>query len=170
MARHDRRPERRPARALLIAEAPARGRNRRALDGLAGDRLARYAGLDGREALLDAFDAWNLLGRWPGAEGKGSRWPADLARRSAARTPLSGVAVLLGGRVARAYGLERAPLGEWVALRSGAAARIPHPSGVCRTYNEAWARELAGAVLCQARDLASAWYELETLDPRRSSS
>jgi hypothetical protein len=148
-------PERRPGRALLVAEAPARGRNRAALDGSAGDRLARHAGLAGRAELLDAFDAWNLLARWPGGEGKGARWPLDLARRSAARHPLRGVAVLLGGRVARAYGLHGLEMWTWHALPRGAwVAVIAHPSGVVRTYNEECRRRAAGRVLWGADLLA----------------
>jgi hypothetical protein len=149
-------PERRPGRALLVAEAPCRGRNRTPLDGGAGDRLARHAGLADRSELLEAFDAWNLLGRWPGGAGKGSRWPAERARRAAARHPLRGVVVLLGGRVARAYGMHRLALWRFHELprARGLVAVIAHPSGVVRTYNEERHRMAAGRVLWCAERLA----------------
>lgn len=140
-------------RPVLIGEAPCRGKNRAPLDGPAGDRLARMAGMD-RAELLERFDAVNLLGRWPGAAGKGAAWPMAAARRAAVRKPLRGVVVLLGGRVAGAYGL--GGLGWWSWVRGGryAAAVIPHPSGVNQLYNSPEARRAAGAVLLGALRLA----------------
>lgn len=114
-------------RPLLIGEAPAPSRNAAALDGPAGERLARYAGMASRAELLAAFDARNVLGRWPGPAGKGSAWPAARARRAAARKPLRGVCVLLGGRVAAAYGLGGLGWGTSRAPGSSPAGCWPRP-------------------------------------------
>jgi uracil-DNA glycosylase len=145
---------RRPGAALLVGEAPARQRNRRALDGGSGDRLAAMAGMEDRAELLRAFDAVNLLGRWPGAKGKGTHWDPARARRAAARAPLRGVCVLLGSRVAHAYGLGDVGPFQLVKLPRALAVVVPHPSGVNRLYNEAENREQAGAALREARALA----------------
>jgi uracil-DNA glycosylase len=181
---------RRDGRALLVAEAPCRGARpgHRALDGPAGDRLGRYFGeavvaerraagdawplivYRDRDLLLERFDTVNLLGRWPGGEGKGAAWPRDAARRAARRLPLRGVVVLLGLRVLDAYRgrhpqLWGVPWGEWRELRAGhgpewdpsrwtTVAVLPHPSGIVRNYNDPAARELAGRTLLEAERLA----------------
>jgi uracil-DNA glycosylase len=137
-------------RPLLVGEAPARGGNRAPLDGSSGDRLARMAGMAGRVELLERFDAVNLLGRWPGPAGKGAAWPSGRAVRAAARRPLRGVAVLLGSRVARAYGLDAAGWWTWVRGERFVAVVVPHPSGVNQLYNSLEVREATGAALAQA--------------------
>lgn len=141
-------------RPTLVGEAPAPRRNRAALDGPAGDRLARHAGMADRDELLGSFDAVNLLGRWPGCAGKGSAWDAARARRAARRKPLRGVCVLLGGRVAAAYGLDGLGWGWWLRTPRALVCVVPHPSGVNRLYNDPPMRELAGRVLAEALALA----------------
>lgn len=145
---------RRDGAALLVGEAPARQRNRRALDGGSGDRLARMAGMEDRAELLRTFDAVNLLGRWPGAKGKGTSWDAARARRAAVRAPLRGVCVLLGARVAAAYGLADLGVFQWAKLPRALAVVVPHPSGINRAYNDEATRAAAGRALHEARALA----------------
>jgi hypothetical protein len=141
-------------RPVLVGEAPCRRRNRAALDGPAGDRLARMVGMN-RAELLERFDAVNLVGRWPGAQGKGAAWSWQGARRAAARRPLRGVVVLLGGRVARAYGLDGLGWWTWVRGPRYVAVVISHPSGVNQLYNSPVAREAAGRALRGALALAA---------------
>jgi hypothetical protein len=114
-----------------------------------------------REYVLDAFDTVNLLGRWPGEDGKGAAWDAERAARAARRLPLRGAVVLLGLRVRRAYearhpGLGTLGWGDWMRLPLGRAevTVIPHPSGIVRNYNDPAARALAGRVLREAEALA----------------
>lgn len=142
-------------RPVLVGEAPARGGNRAPLDGASGDRLARMAGMADRAELLERFDAVNLLGRWPGAAGKGAAWPSGQACRAAARKPLRGVAVLLGARVARAYGLGALGWWSWVRGERYVAVVIPHPSGINQLYNSPEVREAAGLALVGALRLAA---------------
>lgn len=163
-----RRVTRREGRALLVAEAPPRGARpgHRALDGMAGDRLGRYL-LDHearigsalpRDDLLARFDAVNLLGRWPGSNGKGASWDRAKGARAAKRLPLRGVVVLLGWRVASAYGRAipgNGALWSWRMTDGGAwVIMIPHPSGVNHTYNQPAARSLAARALREAEALA----------------
>jgi hypothetical protein len=124
-----------------------------------------------RAELLDAFEARNLLGRWPGAAGKGSAWDAARARRAASRKPLRGVVVLLGARVARAYDLDPLGWGHWLRLtRHAAVVAVPHPSGVNHLYNDPAARELAGRVLREALSLADSGAILPAVpDARRAA-
>lgn len=71
-------------------------------------------GLEGREELLEAVDAFNVLDRYPGSEGpKGDAFPISWARR----------------RARRLYPWEDHPEGFRVAV-------IPHPSGVNHWWNE----------------------------------
>lgn len=126
-------------RPLLVGEAPARTTvGARPFTGRTGARLARLAGVDD---LSDAFDAVNLLDRWPGPDsGNGSSFPPAAGRAAAARflerrrrRPV----VLAGRRVAAAFGLARQPYLEWTRLPNGApCAVLPHPSGVCRWWND----------------------------------
>ncbi len=155
-----RRLTRREGRALLVGESPCRGARPggRALDGPAGDRLASYLGaLPGyihcdRHALLEEFDTVNLLGRWPGSQGKGAAWSPTKARRAAGRLPLRGVVVLLGQRVANAYQLGGLCWAHWLHTPAGAwVTAIPHPSGVNRLYNDEAMRALVAEVLHGAR-------------------
>lgn len=96
----------------------------------------------------------NLFEDWPGSAGKGSRFPLPEARGRAAALLLSVRAgfefdgsdvaaarrvVLVGRRVASAFGLERRPFYEWLPLNEIAdlpAVIVPHPSGVSRVWND----------------------------------
>jgi hypothetical protein len=91
------------------------------------------------DAFLARFERVNLLPAFPGKAGKGDRFPRAAARQAAlALLPaLQGRrAVLLGGRVAAAFGLPRAPLLVWQPLAGGEVAVAPHPSGINRWWND----------------------------------
>jgi uracil-DNA glycosylase len=146
----------RPApRVLLIGQGPSRRRPRgaRAFDGPgAGAHLAKLAGVPQAE-LLRRVRAVNLLKTWRGKAGKGDRFPMAAARRAAAKLYSSklyheaDVVVFVGDAVARAFGVGRLkPCG----IYWGWAAKLPHPSGVNRWYNEQANRDLASRFL---RDL-----------------
>lgn len=97
-------------------------------------------GLEGREELLEAVDAFNVLDRYPGSEGpKGDAFPISWARRRARRLypRLRGRTVLLAGkRVATAFGIKSDYL-RWEDHPEGfRVAVIPHPSGVNHWWNE----------------------------------
>lgn len=104
-----------------------------------GHRLQLKLGLSMRE-YLRAFDRVNLC--------TGS-WSAPVARHLAAGLMADGRHrdfVLLGARVAKAFGLEFRPFtrelrgGQWFVL-------LPHPSGRSRGWNPVDAGELARALL-----------------------
>lgn len=144
-------------RALILGEAPHPPITGPALSGRVGDRLARLCGLRDYEELRGVFDVANLLDAPVGVRsGKGDAFPAQLAQRRAREFPLQGVVVLLGRRVARAYGLADAPWGEWQSIHPNRAVAcvVPHPSGVNHVMNDPAMRRLVGRVLRQARVLA----------------
>lgn len=136
-------------RPTIVGEAPGR-KPGAPLVGTCGRRLAEWAGLEGVRELSTLFELTNLMRTWPGAQGKGSAWPKDEARRAARRHPLRGVCVLLGLRVAAAYDLDDLGYATWLRGRRYAACVVPHPSGINRLYNEAEWRERTGAVLEEA--------------------
>lgn len=135
-------------RPLIVGEAPSM-RTSRPFAGRSGERLADLAGVP-LEQLRSRFRLVNLLAYWPGpsASGKGSAFPLAEARSRAGETPLPPGSLLCGRRVAQAFGLGRAPFLEWVegdarGGRTNGAGRptarvavIPHPSGVCRWWND----------------------------------
>jgi hypothetical protein len=143
--------------ALLVGEAPNRaGQGRRANTTLTGGRIARLHPRAGGLART------NLLRAWPGPQGKGSAFPLDLARPAAsrllARTPAGVPLLLVGTRVAAAFGLARqdyeylewmtrsfvrSPKGcigvePWEAPRHAPreVAVLPHPSGIVLWWND----------------------------------
>lgn len=121
-------------RPIIIGEAPSRLHCPRGpLSGKSGQRLAALCELDLGE-FLALFERRNVLPAFPGPAGKGSAFPMAQARARAARMRLAfpaRPAVLLGGRVARAFCLDLPPL-SW----SGNVAVCPHPSGVSRWWND----------------------------------
>lgn len=132
-----------PERLVVVGEAPpARGTGSAgALDGDSGRRLARLAGAELGD-LLASCDRVNLL---PTAE-----WSAPAAREAAERLAprLHGRrALLLGARVAEAFGLAGAPQLEWLAHRGGLKAACPHPSGLNRAMNDPATRRAVGDLL-----------------------
>lgn len=118
------------------------------LSGRSGGRIEQLMG----SPLRDVFEPVNLLRRWPGkaAGGRGDAWPTAAARESAVRwlrrrrrrrdvRPV----VLLGDRVAAAFGLRGATVLRWTAAGLGdrlgmtVVAVVPHPSGINRWWNDA---------------------------------
>ena len=123
---------------MLIGQDPGRQGTGEPLSGKAGRRLAALCGLD-LDAYLARFQRVNLLPVFPGKAGKGDRFPLPPARE-AARALLPTLegrrVVLLGGRVAAAFGLHRAPLLVWMPIQGTWVAVAPHPSGVSRWWND----------------------------------
>lgn len=129
---------------VLVGEAPGP----RSLPGdppLAGEPARRLGLLMGPRA--GEVLALNLLPAWPGRQGRGSRLPAREAGEAArALLPRLGGrrVVALGRRVLRALGEPGlAPLA-WSASPPpplAALGHLPHPSGLCRWWNDpaAWA-------------------------------
>lgn len=135
---------------LLVGEAPARGtEGLPPFSGRSGAFLARVAGFD----VAARFECVNLLDRWPGPQGKGSAFPLAEARAAALELDVGGRTVILAGwRVAHAWP-DRAPRAYLVAVdgaHGGPLAVLPHPSGVCRWWNDAWRRDAARRFLARA--------------------
>lgn len=114
-------------------------------------------------ALYDVFETVNLIERYKDAEP----WSAPRARTRGrelmeAHAPL--IAVLLGRKVAAAWGLEGRVLGEWgPALVGGLPVPevvcLPHPSGLNRTLNDPEVRALLGRGLVEAMERARTYHE-----------
>lgn len=137
-------------RPLLVGEA-SNLPGGEVLRGASGRRLADLAGED-LDRFHELFECVNLLARWPGRSGgvKGHVFDPAAARRAAARLDLRGrTVVLLGKRVARAFGLADPPWLQPLRLGRGEAAAfvVPHPSGIVRWYNEAGNRRAVGRLL-----------------------
>lgn len=123
---------------LLIGQAPSResdGRSAFSTNGKSSSRLRRLIG----RPVLNAFDAVNLIDRWPGSASiKGDLFPIVDARKAArklmTRDP-HGVFVLVGKSVARAFGV-RLDYFRWVEMDGRLLVTIPHPSGVSRWWND----------------------------------
>lgn len=121
----------------IVGEAPGRNESGIALGRLdqSGSRLARAMGV---ADVRDVARVINLLGFWPGPSGKGSVAPRAAMREAAAALmpDLRGDVILLGRRVAAAFGIPGQPF-----LRTARYARcsltvVPHPSGVNYWWND----------------------------------
>lgn len=125
------------AKVIFVGEAPS-SRPGPPLGGAAGRRLALLAGLPEAE-LRRRCEFVNLLDRCPPlqANGKGRTFDssaAQAAARSLERALPGGRFVLLGARVARAFGIwhrDRLPISD-----SGRFLVLPHPSGIVIWYND----------------------------------
>ena len=135
-------------RTLIVAQAPSsKSDPAEPLSGQSGRRLADLAGLT-FEAFLERFERVNLLPVYPGRQGKGDAFPMAEAREHAHQILVSHFrggrrVVLLGRNVAAAFMgsmlADDFPQLTWVgsAINHGfVVARCPHPSGVCRWWNE----------------------------------
>ncbi len=124
---------------LIIGEAPSKNEpTPRPIEGRIGKRLAMYANMP-LQRFLDHFDRVNLLAiRQDTAEHgftfdvKAARVEADKLQREFKRGQ---VVILLGGRVAEAFGVHddyfvENPLG------LAKAYIVPHPSGINRWHND----------------------------------
>jgi len=131
---------------LVVGQAPAKASTSGALgvETLSGRRL--------RSVISEEFEAVNLLDEFPGKSGKGDAFPLDSARKAAAALLLARLrggerrfVLLLGGNVAKAFGVHRRPILEWFQADAGLLVAVfPHPSGVNRWWNDAGNRERAG--------------------------
>ena len=137
---------------LVVGEAPSR-LSLEPLGGRCGSLLEDLLG----PGAWAAADRVNLLGEWPGREGRGSAFPLALARASASalaeRFGRYRVVLLLGARVARAASLCPREL-EWCMVRGACVGRLPHPSGVNRWWNSEENRAAARAFAREASYLA----------------
>lgn len=155
-------------RIILVGRAPSRTSDpARPLAGSqSGRRLLSLSGLQGGQ-FWRAFEAVNLLDRWPGpAAGAGDRFPLAEARLAARelRRHLEGRRVLLlGPEVCTALGAEPPPLLVWrpgvPAVPASSWAVFPHPSGVSHFWNS------AADALDAARFLQDAAREVLGRDP-----
>lgn len=143
---------------MLIGQAPGPRSGTEPFDGLSGDRLARYMGLESRVELWEHFECHNLLRSYPGPAGeKGDVFPRTRARGAARRLleRLEGRVVLLAGKnVAQAFQV-RSDYLVWGDHPAGfSCVVIPHPSGVNHWWNDEANRRRfrrwAGAMLREA--------------------
>lgn len=128
--------------------------------GKAGILLSKLLGTT-QEEMLFRHEFVNLLDRWPGRSpsGKGDLFPAPEAERAALALRCSGrlegkMVIMLGRNVARAFCVGHVPFfqvrdtlreGSWTVLWKFCV--IPHPSGICRSYNSPEARAKASEFL-----------------------
>jgi uracil-DNA glycosylase len=122
-------------RPLIVGQAPSKD-SRFPLVGPSGDRLSRILG----RPIGEAADVANLLGWWPGGEGKDDEFPLAAATVAASHLLASDLQhrrlVLLGLQVARAFGVGCLAYFEWHRLGWHVVAAYPHPSGVSRWWND----------------------------------
>lgn len=100
--------------------------------------------IDPAEGLLRRFRTVNLFPEYR------ERWSVPAAREAAEALSLAPVTVLLGRRVATAFGLGRIRYFEWI-IRDGAELVVaPHPSGLSRLLNDPAVRITMGGTLREA--------------------
>jgi hypothetical protein len=87
---------------------------------------------------LDECHVVNLLSKYPGpAAGKGDLFPLHRARRAARVIDLATAPVVLVGlRVAEAFGVEHPRHFQRCEVRGRPAIVVPHPSGVSTWWND----------------------------------
>lgn len=124
---------------LLIGEAPSKNEvTPRPLEGRVGKRLAACCNMP-LEAYLEHFDRTNLLSVRQDTKEKGFEF--DLrAAKVAAEALVSGfkkgqIVVLLGGRVAEAFGIHDHYF-TWCQINEADVTIFPHPSSVSRWWND----------------------------------
>jgi chorismate mutase len=118
----------------IVGEAPGRNGSGAPLSSAVA-RWARLCGVPTSD--FDRLARVNLLLEWPGSAGKGSRFPVKQARARADEVAAAGgVLVLVGKRVAAAFGVRDPMLMEWFRRRGCWMAVVPHPSGVNLWYND----------------------------------
>ena len=125
---------------LLIGEAPSKNEYPPTpLEGRIGKRLAALAGLTFEE-FLERFDRVNLLDVRQDTREKGFEFDMASARKNAlaawARFKAGQTVILLGKRVADAFGLKTVPYFQGVTLSEARVYVMPHPSGVSRWWND----------------------------------
>jgi hypothetical protein len=118
--------------------------------GCAGDRLCRLVLQMEPDEYLARFERVNLCsGRWsaPAARRRADELTCHVNHRYSAL-------VLLGAKVADAFGLAFSPFNAVPSGRGCLAVMLPHPSGRCRLWREPGAYKLARTVLREAGVLA----------------
>ena len=125
---------------VLIGQAPGkRGLTKDGpLAGAVGRRIARLIGIS-EERYLSKVLRENVLDRFPGGGKNGDAFPAEAARLGAARLLAKYHGrrfVLLGRKTARAFGIGEVPWFEWREHGAVVIAVAPHPSGLCRFWND----------------------------------
>lgn len=130
---------------LIIGQAPGPNTDPAVpLGGRSGQRLAELCGLD-LDVFLRAFERVNLLESYPGkaGNGKGDAFPIGSAREKAIDILLryelhERMTIMLGDNVCRTFGLAFAMPCYFYRSKvmDAAVAFCPHPSGICRWWNE----------------------------------
>lgn len=106
-------------------------------DGCAGHRLCTLVLGMHRRAYLDTFERVNLC------DGK---WSMPSARKRAQELWVKPVKyILFGSKVARAWEVD--PWEPFTVIDGGTTLLLPHPSGLCRLWNEPGAFERARAAV-----------------------
>lgn len=125
---------------LIVGEAPSKNEDpERPIEGRIGLRLATCAGLTLPEFLAH-FDRVNLLHVRQDTAAHGFPFDLGLATQAAAaiRRMFTNemVVLLLGKRVAAAFGLSHADYFLQLSLNGPDIRVIPHPSGINRWWND----------------------------------
>lgn len=138
-------------RAMLVGQAPSRDTDGRPpFTGRSGRRLAELAGVT-YEDLPRVFELRNVFDRWPGRDGRGDAFPAREARRRASGMVIDCERVVfVGVATARAFGVIGAEPASWFSWRGVVAAVVPHPSGICRWWNDPRNVDAARRLLLEA--------------------
>lgn len=138
-------------RLVLVGEAPAGSGSEAtpALEGLVGRRLAQMMGVD-YAAYIANTTRRNLFE----TPDEGKFWYTTIARHRAIRLAgdfLDGDwVILLGAKVAAAFSAADLPLYRWTSWQRYQVARVPHPSGRNRMYNDPAEVERASRFLAEA--------------------
>lgn len=165
-----------PAAAIVVGESPV-GRSVGSSPllpwppGSIGDRLRTAIGL-GRDTYLAMVRRANLIDHRTGV-----RWPSEEAKRAARL--LCGLAVqqdlpviLVGPRVAEAFGVSDRPLFSWDLIPGGPiVVRIPPATGAGRTVNDNELRGLTARVFSEAfrRRIRNLGADKRVSEPRTAS-
>lgn len=124
-------------KVLVIGEAPSKWMTENGITEplpLASRDLSQLAGLSWPDEWNEKFECINVLDQWPGRSpnGKNDLWPVDLARRAALTLvpKMQGLqsVVLLGHRVADAFGLRDSEFFAWQPIHGTRVTVTPHPS------------------------------------------
>lgn len=126
---------------ILLGEAP--GNDDEPPNGRSWTRLAELAGVqDVRQLGRPA----NLAGYWPDYDTKKRGIPPGRLKRLAQEYPLKGRVLLLGRRVATAFGV-KGPYMRWVEIAKARVSIFPNPSPINRYWNDSKKMEGARAFL-----------------------
>ena len=136
------------SRLLFIGQAPSRETDGQPpFVGKCGKFLAEeLLGMPQAE-MLEKFDFYNVLERWPGKGINGDLFPltkAKVGARGLVEKMAGRTVILLGNNVARAFGVQAFQYFRWYDVRhpdspavviAKRCAIVPHPSGRNRIFN-----------------------------------